>query len=128
GGIQSHIKKEIVARKTQRAVSRYRNSSGEVKYPRIYAYRQTPDGVEVVEEEAKIVRIILGMLALGRSPAEVKKELDRRGARNRSGDKFCEDEIKRMVKPVYMGKIFASGKMIDSKVYPALVSPEIWKR
>ena len=81
----NRIQQKSVARKTEKGLRRYQNS-GEVKFPRIYGYRNTPDGIEVVEEEAKIVRIILGMLALGRLPAEVKKELDRRGARNRSGD------------------------------------------
>lgn len=127
GDIKSHIKREIVARKTKRGLTRYRNS-GEVTYPRLLGYRQTPNGIEVVEDQAKSVRIILGLLALGRSPADIKKELDLRGARNGSGDKFCEDEIKRMVKPVYMGRIQASGKMVPSKVYPALVSVEIWNQ
>ena len=129
GDIKSHIKKEMVARKRQRGVDRYRRTSGEIKFSRLYAYRQTTNGVEVVEDEAKVVRIILGLLALGRSPADIKKEMDLRGARNGSGDKFCEDEIKRMLKPVYMGRIQgSSGKMVPSKHYPALVSPEIWKK
>lgn len=86
--------------------------------------------MEVVEEEAKIVRIIIGMLALGRSPAEVKKEMDRRGARNRSGDRFSEDEIKRMAaKVVYTGRILtASGKFVESKHYQPVVSVEVWKK
>ena len=68
------------------------------------------------------------MLALGRSPAEVKKEMDKRGERNGSGDRFTEDEIKRIAaKVVYTGRILTtSGKFVASKFYqPPLVSIEI---
>jgi Recombinase len=125
---QDRMQQKAVARKTEKGLRRYRNS-GEVRFPRIYGYHETSGGVEVVENEAKCVRIIIGMLALGRSPEQVKKEMDKRDERNRSGDRFCEDEILRMLKPVYMGMILgASGKMVPSKHYPALVSPEIWKK
>ena len=128
GDIGSHIKKEFVARKTQRAVDRYRNS-GEVKFPRIYAYRQTPNGVEVVPDEAKVVRIVLGLLVMGKTPDEIKRDLDKRGIRNRSANRFTTDEIKAIPKPVYAGMILAkSGKLVQSNQYEALVSIEILKK
>ena len=128
GGFQDRVKKVSVERKTQRAVSRYRNS-GEVKYPRIYAYRQTPNGVEIVQDEAKVVRIVLGFLVMGKTPDEIKKDLDGRGVRNRSGNRFTTEEIKAMPKPVYAGLIMSkSGKLVQSKHYEPIVSREIWQK
>ena len=125
---QSRWKESSAAHKTQRAVNRYRNS-GDVKYPRIYGYHQTPDGVEIVQDEAKVVRIVLGLLVMGNTPAEIKKDLDRRGVRNRSGNRFTEDEISKFAKPVYAGLILAkSGRLVQSKHYEALVSVEILKK
>jgi hypothetical protein len=128
GDIGSHIKKEIVTRKTQRAVDRYRNS-GEVKYPRIYGYRQTPEGVEIVQNEAKVVRIILGLLVLNKTPEEIRQDLLRRDIRNRSGNRFTTDEIKTMAKPVYAGLIMGkNGRLTQSKHYEPIVSLEVLKR
>lgn len=125
---QSRWKEASVARKTQRAVDRYR-SSGEVKFPRIYSYRQTSDGIEVVQDEAKVVRIVLGLLVMGKTPDEIKKDLDKRGIRNRSGNRFTTDEIKAMAKPVYAGLILAkSGRLVQSKHYEPIVSVEILKK
>lgn len=125
---QDRLRQKSVERAREKGLRRYR-ASGEQQYPRLLGYRRTANGIEVVEDQATSVRIIFGLLALGRSLAEIKKELDKRGERNASGDRFCEDEIKRIaIKPVYMGKIAVSGKMIDSKHYEPLISPEIWRK
>jgi hypothetical protein len=125
---QSRWKDASVAHKTQKAVNRYRNS-GEVKYPRIYGYRQTPGGVEVVQDEAKVVRIVLGFLVMGKTPEEIKKDLDRRGVRNRSGNRFTEDEISKFAKPVYSGMVAAkNGRLVQSRYYEPIVSVEILKK
>ncbi len=129
GDLQAHIRREIVARKTNKGRDRYRNS-GEVKYPRIYGYRQTPNGVEVVPDEAKVVRIVLGLFVIGKTPEEIRQDLIRRDIRNRSGNRFTIDEIKAMPKPVYCGMILAKSgkKLIPSKYYEPIVSLEVLKR
>jgi hypothetical protein len=126
---QDRIQQKAVARKTQKRLRHYRNS-GEVTYPRLFGYRRTPNGVEVVDDQAKCVRLIVGLLALGRLPAEVKKEMDKRGERNGSGDRFTEDEIKRIAaKVVYTGRILTtSGKFVASKIYQPLIAVEIWSK
>lgn len=126
---QSRWKEASVARRTQRAVDRYRNS-GEVKYPRIYGYRQTLDGVEVVPDEAKVIRIAFGLLAMGKTLDGIKQDLDKRGIRNRSGNRFTSDEIKAMaMKPIYAGLILGkNGRLIQSKHYEPIASREIWQK
>ena len=127
-GFQEKRKGETVARKTERGLTHYRNS-GVVKFPRLYAYRQTPNGAEIVQDEAKVVRIVFGLLVMGKTPEEIRQDLIRRDIRNRSGNRFTIDEIKTMAKPVYAGLILGkNGRLIQSKHYEPIVSREMWQK
>ena len=130
GNFQSQLKKASVERRTQRAVHAYRNS-GDVKYtPRLYGYHQTPNGMEVVEDEAKVIRIVLGLLAIGTAVDEVKKNLDKRNIRNRSGNLLTKKEIIEMPKPIFAGmvKTESSGRWVKSAHYEPIVSVEILRK
>jgi hypothetical protein len=85
-------------------------------------------GIEVVESEARIVRLILRMLAAGKSPEEIKRHLDAMNLRSRSGNRFTEREIKAMPKPIYAGVIQTrAGRLVKSAYYRPVVSVEILK-
>ena len=126
GGIQSRRKDATIVRRTQREFRKYRNS-GRIKFPRLYGYLQTPSGIQIVEEEARVIRIVLGLLAMGKDVDEVKGVLDKRGIRNRSGNLFSMREITEMPKPAYAGmiKTESGGRWVKSEHYKPIVSPEI---
>ena len=125
--IQSRWKESSTARRTERGLRHYRNS-GQVLYPRLFGYHRTDVGIEVVESEARIVRLILRMLAAGKSPKEIKRALDEMDLRSRSGNRFTEREIRAMPKPVYVGVIETrSGRWVKSAFYEPIVSVEILK-
>jgi DNA-binding transcriptional MerR regulator len=125
--VQSRVGKFSVERKTKKALRSYRNS-GEVKFPRLYGYRQTAAGIVVVEPEARIIRLILQLLSAGKSVSEIKHYLDEMNLRSRSGNRFTEREIRAMAKPVYAGLIqIHSGRWVKSDFYEPIVSVEILK-
>jgi hypothetical protein len=116
-----------VERKTKKALRSYRNS-GEVKFPRLYGYRQTPAGIVVVEQEARIIRLILELLSDNKSIRDVKRLLDARNLRGRSGNLFTEREIGQMAKPAYAGLIqIHSGRWVKSGYYQPIVAVELLK-
>ena len=122
--IQSRMGKFSVERRTKRALRSYRNS-GQLKFPRLYGYRQTPSGIEIVEDEAKIIRLVLQLLSNGRSVQDIKRHLDRMNLRNRSGNLFTTKEIAEMPKPVFAGLIRThSGRWVKSAYYEPIVSVE----
>ena len=128
GNLQSRWKQSSVTRRTVQGLRRYR-TSGEIKFPRIYGYRQTPNGIEVVEEEGRIIRLILGMLSDDKSVQEIKRLLDARNLRGRSGNLFTLRDIAAMVKPIYCGRVQTpSGRWVRSEHYRPLVSPEVLRK
>jgi hypothetical protein len=125
--IQSRMGKFSVETRTKRALRSYRNS-GQLKFPRLYGYRQTPSGIEIVEDEAKIIRLVLQLLSNGRSVQDIKRHLDRMNLRNRSGNLFTTKEIAEMPKPVFAGLIRThSGRWVKSMFYEPIVSLEVLK-
>jgi hypothetical protein len=119
--IQARLEMSSVERKTKKALRSYRNS-GALKYPRLYGYRQTPNGIELIENEAKIVRLILQLLSDDKSIREIKRLLDARNLRGRSGNRFALREIIEMPKAIYAGMIRTrSGRWVRSAYYEPLV-------
>jgi CheY-like chemotaxis protein len=125
--IQAHLKKSSIDRKTRKRLRSYYDS-GRLKLPRIFGYRMKPEGIVVVEDEAKVIRLILELLADGRSIPEIKSHLDQLNARNRSGNLFSRREILEIAKPAYAGLIQTRrGKWIRSSFYKPIVSVETLK-
>jgi hypothetical protein len=120
--IQRRWKESSIARRTERGRRAYR-ASGEVLYPRLYGYRRTAVGIEIIESEALVIRSILTMLADGKSVESVKHLLDARNLRNRSNNLFTQREIIEMPKPAYAGMIeTTSGRWVKSNHYPPITS------
>ena len=85
--IETRLKKSSIDRKTRKRLRSY-HDSGAVRYSRLYGFRQTPNGIEIVVHEARIIRSVLQMLAAGKSVPEIKQSLDSMNLRNRSGNLF----------------------------------------
>ena len=126
--VQSRMGKFFVARKTKKALRSYRNS-GKLKFPRLYGYRQTPSGIQVVENEAKIIRLVLHLLADGKTVREIKHYIGERNMRNRSGNLLSSREIIEMPKAIYAGFVQGRfGKWVKSSFYEPIVSMETLKK
>jgi hypothetical protein len=125
--IQARAKKTSIDRKTRKRLRSYRNS-GELKFPRLYGYRKTPNGTVVVENEARTIQLVLQLLSDGKSVKEIKRKLDEMNLRGRSGNPFTEREIIQMPKPVYAGMIRTrSGRWVKSAYYQPIVPVETLK-
>ena len=126
--VQSRWKESSVARRTERGLRRYRDS-GQVLYPRLFGYRQTPNGIEVVESEARTIQLVLQLLSDDKSIQEIKRHLDKMNLRGRSGNLFTERDIRLMPKPVYCGRVQTpSGRWVRSEHYPPIASPEVLRK
>jgi hypothetical protein len=125
--IQAHLKKSSIDRRTRQRLRSY-YASGQVKFPRIFGYRQTPNGIEIVEGEGRIIRLVLGMLADGRTIPDVKRHLDSMNLRGRSGNLFTLRDIAAMAKPIYCGRVQTPpGRWVKSAFYAPIVSAELLK-
>ena len=108
---------------------------------RVYFEKGKPI-VEIVEEEAEIIRYIFEQYAIGESINKITETLNSRGYRTREGKRFNSATIRRYIlKPIYKGyyKVESSGKnkgqektriedaeLVKSNNYEPIVSPELW--
>ena len=68
--------------------------------------------------EAKIIRLVLHLLADGKTVREIKHYLDERNVRNRSGNLLSSREIIEMPKAIYAGFVQGrGGKWVKSTFY-----------
>jgi site-specific DNA recombinase len=113
---------------------------------RLFGYELSFQGnqpfVEVVEEEAEAIRYLFTEYARGKSIRKITQELNSKGYRTRSGKIFHDASVRRYIhKPIYKGyyklegagrktgqdkKPLGDSKLVKSKYYPAIVSPELW--
>lgn len=104
-------------------------SRKEIVYNRIYGYQRNPDGtIQVVEAEAKILRLIHKYYLSGLSISEIKNRLDQSNLRNRSNRLFTQSEIKILLtRKIYTGYIDTSFFNVKSKMYPAIISINMYR-
>lgn len=116
-------------RRRERGYWKYRKT-GNLRLSRIYGYHLNQQGIyEVVEAEAKVLRLVYSMLSHENPLEEIKSELDRQGARNRSKKPFSQFEIEKMVRPIFSGFIqLSNGRMVRSKYYPPIIPLPIYKK
>jgi len=109
---------------------------------RLFGYRVENEKVFVVEDEASIVRYIFEQYSKGKSINSIASELNHNGIRNRKGTRWHAATIRRYIlKPIYMGYyqldgpgagrgqervIVRKGELVKSKLYPPLVTEELW--
>ena len=98
--------------------------------------------VEIVPEEADIIRYQFEEYAKGRSINSITNSLNNLGRQTKSGNKFSLGTIRRTLKkPIYNGFYALIGpganvcqgnipydenNMIKSNLYPPIISPELW--
>lgn len=126
--------------------NRQKNGGSVILTPNVYGFRKLPDkSVALIEEEAQVKRRMYQLCADGYGSRTIANILTNEGVRKRTGKKFTEDDILRIIRnPLNMGtavmnKIhfdFESKKTekvpveqqfrYEHKV-PATVSEELWQ-
>ena len=71
--------------------------NGKVYISNLYGYKQTNGVISIIEEEAKVVRLVYKMYLSGSSEIEIEKELKQRGIKTRKGKDFSRSVIHRML-------------------------------
>ena len=105
-------------------------------------YRVFKDQVEIVQDEAEIVRFIFQNYAKGKSIRHITNELSKSGLRNRDATTWYSATVRRYIlKPIYMGyyKLKGGGRargqdkveltpdtLVKSNKYPPIVSESLW--
>lgn len=121
-------RKVILDRRTGLRRAAYKFSRSK-KLSRLYAFRNVgPDGqVEIVPEEAAVVREVIDGFAAGLSVETIKAKLDARGVLNRSKKRFSKGELIGLVRPTYSGYVKGpAGMLVKSRVYEPIVTRREW--
>ncbi|SFR78243.1 recombinase family protein [Anaeromicropila populeti] len=111
-----------------------------------WGYDKINKKVVINEEEAEIVRLIYNLCCEGYGSRIIAKQLEGRGIKSRSGGKFQETTIRRIIRnPLFKGTAvmnkhhldFNTKKTVHMKesewiyhenIIPAIVSEEIWQK
>lgn len=88
-----------------------------------YRYNEDTEELEVVEDQADIVRKIYAMFVRGESLNSISIWAQERVSSRFFHNRMIKDIIKR---PLYIGKVFYSGSVYDSDVTP-IMSEDDWK-
>lgn len=90
------------------------------------------NGTKVMEPnnaELETVKFILEKVAERMPLNTIGRILSEKGIRGKSGAHLGAKQIVLIAKqPCYIGKQFVEGKIIDSKVYPAVIDVELWQK
>lgn len=111
-----------------------------------WGYDKVNKEVVVNEQEAEIVRLIFNLCCEGYGSRIIAKKMEAKGIKSRSGGKFPEVTIRRIIRnPLFMGTVLMNKRHHDfvtkETVYnkqedwiyhegmvPAIVSREVWER
>lgn len=126
--------------------NRQKNGGSVILTPNAYGFRKLPDkSVDLIEEEARVKRRMYQLCAEGYGSRTIANILTNEGIRKRTGKKFSEDDILRIIRnPLNMGTAVMNKKHFDfeskktEKVpedqqfryehkVPETVSEELWK-
>ena len=142
----SQFHRRIQLKKSKEGIKQKKEKGDWIFTSRLLGYRihfeKGMPHVEIVEEEAKIIRFIFEEYAAGTSIRQITIRLNSRGYRTREEKRFSDATIRRYIhKPIYKGfyKLKAGGghkgqekvslensKLVKSNYYPPIISEELW--
>lgn len=111
-----------------------------------WGYDKVGKEVAVNQEEAKVVRLIYDLCIKGYGSRTISKELEKRGIKSRSGGKFQETTVRRIIRnPLFKGSAVMNKKHLDfntkklisvpeeewivhENAVPAIVTEEVWQK
>ncbi len=122
---------EMHSRKLSKAVKRgmtFKVSQGIHLVPPPFGYIKKNGVMEVVEEEAKIVRLVFDSFIKTPYYHSVAVNLNQLGIKKRSGKPFCSNDIKRILtKQTYAGNIEYDG-ILYKGVHTPIIDSETFKK
>lgn len=93
-----------------------------------YGYRYTENGLEIDEEEAKVVRLIYDLYLSGKGDHKIAGILNRMGHRTRNGNEWTGKVIRDILQnPAYTGDIRYMGE-VHRGFMTAIVSREVFEQ
>jgi DNA invertase Pin-like site-specific DNA recombinase len=93
-----------------------------------YRYAADRSGLEVVAEEAEVVRCIFRDYVAGQSMTRIARDLREAGVRTKRGAVWRQAQISKIVRnPVYVGKVGHKGELFDGTHEPILEA-WLWER
>jgi site-specific DNA recombinase len=96
---------------------------------RPYGYRRTADGVEVVDEEAAVIREAAERLLAGEQTGAVARDLTARGLRSSKGAEWSVTTLRRVVTaPRNAGLRTHRGAVVHDAAWPAILDADIHAR
>lgn len=142
GAIAEHERRVVSARVKANKISMAKqglNSSGSV--PLGYKRNPSTKKLEIIEEQAAIVRQIFDWYLAGEGQRNICNKLNDLGIKNKQGNKWIPNSIRALlICETYKGNLVAhnyeklKGKMIVTEEvrvennHPAIISPEVWNK
>jgi site-specific DNA recombinase len=97
---------------------------------RPFGYKRDGDKLIIVEEEAAVIRDIVGQYIAGASWYAIMKDLNARGITTQTGKKWSHENVRlRVVNPAYAGIRNYKGELAtESGNWPPIIDRETWDR
>jgi site-specific DNA recombinase len=120
----SRYERRKMKERQKRALAQKRNE-GKWKNARQFGYDKD---INIIPDQAETVRFIFNQYINGWGYPRISKELNHRGIKTFYGSTWGYSSIHKIVhNPVYAGKSWDhDGNEIDSKVYPPIISEDVW--
>jgi len=120
---------EMYSRKLSKSVKRgmvYHAQKGDYQVPPPYGYRKQKGVMNIVEEEAEVVRKVFELFCETPAWHSVAVKLNAIGARKRSTFMWVSRDVKRiLLNPAYIGKVVYAGEVYEGKHKP-IIDSELW--
>ena len=124
----SQFEREIVAERIKDKMSAHRRKGMWTGGVIPYGYKPVDRKLQIVEEEAEVIRWMFKRFIEVQSPKQIALELNQRGVLTKKGKQWDRAYISRLMgSPLYIGKIKYEGEIYDGE-HKAIIKPEVWKR
>jgi len=130
----SENERSRIAERTRRGLGSMRDD-GKQTYPDVYGYTKvfSPDGKRqwvVVEDEAKVVKLVYEWFSNGLSEYAIVKKLRDMGFTTKHNRPFLIGRVSKMLRrPIYAGLApNKEHKLIPSKLYTPIIDPALFKK
>ena len=111
---------EVISRSTYMKQSiRRKFEEGTYKQPiPPYGYRWTDEGLEIVPEQAEVVRLIFAMVLEGKGAGAIRKELNEQEIVSPKGGKWSQSVLRHIISnPVYTGTMVYQKTYVDDQFH-----------
>lgn len=97
------VLKDIQNKNARRRGVKAFQSKGKVFFSRLFGFSREGDYYVPIQKHAEAIRLIYQLLIDGNTLPDIKMELDRKGFRDGSNNRYNIDRIVSLVRPIYSG-------------------------